>query len=170
MNTQQTEFIPSPNRSSRDNREISAIVVHYTGSMHIDGTISWFQNPQARVSAHYVIGRDGRIVQMVKDKDVAWHAGVSELEGRPHVNSFSIGIELVGTHDSGFTDRQMEALYSLIETLVGEYSVPPWRVVGHLHVAPNRKIDPDGYNKQFNWTKVRAVANAALHAQKEKKV
>lgn len=157
------EFIPSPHFSKRT-KPVTAIVLHYTASLHIDGTISWFQRPESKVSAHYVIGRDGRTVQMVRDSNVAWHAGKSQMPGNPHetnVNHFSLGIELVGTADSGFTDRQLAACYALLERLVVEYKVRPERVVGHKAIAPGRKIDPDGYDNQFPWRKAFEVCAVA---------
>lgn len=173
------EFKQSPNNAGRRKRSVSAIVIHYTGSLNLDGTVGWFLNPDSRVSAHYVIGRDGKLVQMVNDEDVAWHAGRSamrpELEDRDpkkegNVNAFSIGIELVGTADSGFTDRQLASLYDLLGILVARYRVTPERVVGHLHIAPGRKIDPDGYDHQFPWQRTRQVAQVAFDATIPKRV
>lgn len=156
------EFIPSPHFSRRT-KPITAIVLHYTGSLNLDGTLAWFQRPESKVSAHYVIGRDGRVVQMVRDNMVAWHAGKSTMPktGETNVNYFSLGIELVGTADSGFTDRQLASLYALLERLVVEYKVRPERVVGHKHIAPGRKIDPDGYDEQFPWRKAFEVCAVA---------
>jgi N-acetylmuramoyl-L-alanine amidase len=159
-------FIPSPNFKKKANRKITAIVIHYTGSLSIDSTIIWFGQKKSGVSAHYIIGRNGDVVQMVNEKDIAWHAGESwmspKTKGEPWVNNFSIGIELVGTADSYFTDIQMAALYDLLETLVMRYKVPPDRVVGHADIAPGRKIDPDGHLGQFNWTRTREVCRHAL--------
>jgi len=87
------QFIPSPNRRTRT-AEIELVVLHYTAAGDIEGTISWFRKRKARVSAHYLISRKGRIVQLVRDSDVAWHAGRSYWQGRRGVNNFSIGIEL----------------------------------------------------------------------------
>src|SRR5512135_3583676 len=98
------EFIASPNFSTRK-RTITAIVIHYTASMNLNGTVDWFKRSESKVSAHYVVGREGQVVQMVRDEDIAWHAGRSMLGDQPNVNTFSLGIELVGTADSGFTDR-----------------------------------------------------------------
>jgi N-acetylmuramoyl-L-alanine amidase len=158
------EFIQSPHTTPGRRRPISAIVIHYTAAMGIDGTIDWFQRPESKVSAHYVVGRDGRVVQMVQDGDVAWHAGRSMLNEEPNVNGFSIGIELVGTADSGFTDKQMASLYALIEALVATYKIPPDRIVGHSFVAPGRKIDPEGYYAQFNWSRTREIAQLVYSA------
>ena len=92
------EFRPSPNFSSRGGQDILGTVLHYTGDATTAGTIRWFQNPESGVSAHYIIGRDGRTVQMVKDTDKAWHAGTSEMiidgESLPDANRFTIGVEL----------------------------------------------------------------------------
>ena len=88
-------FKPSPHKSSRQGCTISAIILHFTAGATLAGTLRWFANPKARVSAHYVVGRDGQVVQMVQEHEKAWHAGVASLEGDPRVNSVSIGIELV---------------------------------------------------------------------------
>jgi len=71
------------------------IVLHYTAGGSLDGAVAWFQNPASSVSAHLVIGRDGSVVQCVPFNRRAWHAGASSYRGRPGVNGFSIGIELV---------------------------------------------------------------------------
>lgn len=88
-------FRQSPNKSSRRGRSINAIVLHFTANATLAASIRWFQNPNSRVSAHYVIGRKGEVVQMVPEHEKAWHAGASSLDGSPYVNSMSIGIELV---------------------------------------------------------------------------
>lgn len=88
------KFVPSPNYSKRKEK-IDTIVIHFTANGSLDGAVSWFKNPNSKVSAHYLIDRDGTIVQMVKEQDKAWHAGRSSLGGRRDVNQRSIGIELV---------------------------------------------------------------------------
>ncbi len=148
-------------------RSISAVVVHYTGTLSTEAAVTWMQRGDSHTSAHYVVGRDGTLIQMVADEAIAWHAGRSAMD--PHadppkevnVNEFSIGIMLVGTADSGFTDRQMASLYSLIEVLVSKYKIQPDRVVGHRHVAPGRQQDPDGFTNQFNWRRLHEIATAA---------
>ena len=140
-------IIPSPHQSHRT-IDIDAIIIHDTGSMNIDGTIQWFEAVESKVSAHYVVGLDGKVVQCVPDSEVAWHAGISSLHGRINVNDFSIGIELVndGVHD--YTDDQMGALIELCARLCLEYEIPLNRIVGHRDVAPGRKIDP---GDKFPW-------------------
>jgi LysM repeat protein len=86
-------WIPSPNFNERpDPDDITTIVVHATANSTLVGVVSWFQNTTAYVSAHYVIDKDGKMVQMVKDEDRAWHAGKSEWRGVPSVNDYGLGI------------------------------------------------------------------------------
>lgn len=169
------DFVPCHEKNfSRGRRKpVSAIVLHYTGATRLASTVQWFKNPRAIDSAHYLIGRDGDVVQMVRDEDVAFHAGRSALrpdlpDGDPlkeiNVNSFSIGIELVGTHDSGFEEPQLRSLYAILEALVAKYRIPPERVVGHTHIAPGRKLDPDGYDSQFDWQRCRDVCRRTYRA------
>lgn len=95
-NGSQVEYVESPNTNGIS-RGISPsyIIMHYTADNSIDGAISWFENPKAEASAHLVIGRDGRIVQMVPFNHRAWHAGESRWGNIVGLNSYSIGIELV---------------------------------------------------------------------------
>lgn len=71
------------------------LIMHYTASPNMDGAVSWFMNPSAQASAHLVIGRDGKLVQMVAFNRRAWHAGVSKWGELENLNQFSLGIELV---------------------------------------------------------------------------
>lgn len=88
------KFIPSPHYNNRP-EAIDTIVIHYTSGGTLKGSVAWFGNPKSKVSAHYIIGIDGKVIQMVKDENRAWHAGESSLYGAHNVNDFSIGIELV---------------------------------------------------------------------------
>jgi N-acetylmuramoyl-L-alanine amidase len=139
--------IPSPNRNSRDGAAIDTIVLHHTaGGGTAQDTGRYFQNPKSRVSSHYIVGKDGTIVQSVDDQDRAWHAGKSAFRGRDDVNDFSIGIEIVNRGDGKdpFTDAQYEALGRLVAYLQGEYRIPRDRITGHKDVAlpKGRKVDP----------------------------
>ena len=158
-------FTPSPNFTPSRRQPIDLIVLHYTGSLSLAGTVAWFQNPASQVSAHYVVDRDGTVVSMVHVADVAWHAGrEATWQGQGFVNSRSIGIELVGTESSGFTPEQVGALWVLLVDLIRAYLIRPDRVVGHHDVLPSQKIDPDGVHQQFPWAEARAVARTALNA------
>ena len=102
-----------------------------------------------RVSAHFLIRRDGELIQFVSTLDRAWHAGRSMLDGEPEVNDFSIGIELEGTDDQGYMDAQYEVLTRLSHALLTAYpAITQNRIVGHCDVAPDRKTDP---GPGFDW-------------------
>jgi AmpD protein len=104
-----------------------------------------------RVSAHFVLRRDGELIQYVSADRRAWHAGVSQWQGRDNCNDFSIGIELEGLEGRTFEAAQYRVLATLLRALRRQY--PITQVVGHEHVAPGRKMDP---GPGFDW--------AALHA------
>lgn len=141
--------VPSPNRGREITPEI--VVLHYTGDESEAGAISWLCARQSGVSAHLVINKSGGISQLVPFNITAWHAGRSEYNGQPGVNSFSVGIENVGT-GSYFTDEQYEANRAVIAALFNAYpSIID--VVGHEDVCipPGRKSDP---GKNFDWSRV----------------
>lgn len=112
-----------------------------------------------RVSAHCVIFRDGRVWQYVPFNARAWHAGVSEFQGRQKCNDFSIGIELEGCDELPFTDAQYQSLIALTQHLQQLYpAITAERIVGHQHIAPTRKTDP---GPCFDWSRyLNALANA----------
>lgn len=103
-----------------------------------------------RVSAHFLIRRDGSVMQFVSTDRRAWHAGVSEFEGRSQCNDFSIGIELEGCDACPFEKKQYEVLNLLLRALRNRYSIRS--VVGHSDIAPGRKTDPGPF---FDWARVR---------------
>lgn len=108
---------------------------------------------QLRVSAHCLIRRDGELVQFVPFDQRAWHAGVSNFEGRERCNDFSIGIELEGSDHQRFTGRQYRRLGTLARALLRAYpAITPARIVGHSDIAPGRKTDPGPH---FDWARFR---------------
>lgn len=144
-------WVGSPNFNYRPNpQDISAIVIHSTAGNTLEGVVAWFHNQQSRVSAHYSIDKDGRIVQHVPDAYRAWHAGVSEWQGKQNVNNFSIGIELVNLNDGhdSYPEVQHQALVTLVTYLCRKYQITPSQIVGHQDVArpQGRKTDPRGYD------------------------
>lgn len=104
-----------------------------------------------RVSAHFLVRRDGEVLQFVSTLDRAWHAGLSNFEGRERCNDFSIGIELEGSDFTGFCDAQYRALAALADALCRRHPISAVR--GHEHVAPGRKTDPGPH---FDWPRFRA--------------
>lgn len=103
-----------------------------------------------RVSSHFLVRRDGQIVQFVSCRKRAWHAGVSTWHGRSHCNDFSIGIELEGSDLESYTERQYAALARLTRRLKRSYPIN--EIVGHSDIAPGRKSDPGPF---FDWEEYR---------------
>lgn len=124
----------SPNYSSRNGQRITHIILHYTTSRNVKGTLSWFKTPGSRVSAHYVIDRNGDIYQCVKDDSKAWHARKA--------NSYSIGIEHVAGSGDVLTKEQEDSSARLINYLVNEYKIDLENIVGHGHIAGNITLCP----------------------------
>ncbi|AIY43588.1 N-acetylmuramoyl-L-alanine amidase [Collimonas arenae] len=100
-----------------------------------------------RVSSHFLILRDGGVIQFVSANERAWHAGASSFDGRERCNDFSIGIELEGTDFEKFSEMQYGALAALTYALLLRY--PLAAVAGHEHIAAGRKTDPGPF---FDWT------------------
>lgn len=145
-------FVPSPNWDVRTTKGIvDTVVVHATVINTMEGTQRAFLDDKVRrVSAHYVVDRDGTIVQMVDERVAAWHAGVSELEGRTGVNDFSIGVELINLNDGEdpYPDAQYQALARIIRDARSRFSIPNERIVSHAQIARplGRKSDPLGFD------------------------
>jgi len=171
------QFILSPNHDLRPNAELPSLVVVHGISLPPnqfggDGITQLFTNtlnPQEhpyyesiqnlKVSAHVLIRRDGQVVQYVPFHKRAWHAGLSEFDGRTRCNDFSIGIELEGTDNTNYTAAQYDALSKLIKALWQAYpTLKDKNVVGHSDIAPGRKTDPGDY---FMW----AALNRLLETQ-----
>lgn len=111
-----------------------------------------------RVSSHLLIRRDGQVVQFVPFDARAWHAGVSNFQGRERCNDFSIGIELEGTDDTAYEAEQYRELAKIIVALCRAYpALCMQRLVGHSDVAPGRKTDP---GECFDWPRLRAMLQA----------
>jgi AmpD protein len=120
----------------------------------------WFENIVGlRVSAHFVIERDGTTTQFVSCDQRAWHAGVSSHKGRERCNDFSIGIELEGTDTLAYTDQQYDTLTHLTKCLRERY--PLTSVQGHCHIAPGRKTDP---GPAFDWARFAELTNWTVEA------
>ncbi|MDN5871151.1 MAG: 1,6-anhydro-N-acetylmuramyl-L-alanine amidase AmpD [Nitrococcus sp.] len=119
------------------------------------GAHPYFEQLQGlRVSSHLLIRRRGELVQYVPLHRRAWHAGVSRFDGRERCNDFSIGIELEGEDHRPYTDAQCRRLIGVLRAIMAAYpAVSTARIVGHCHVAPERKTDP---GPAFNWQWLRA--------------
>lgn len=148
---------PSPNWDERA-LPVSMVVIHYTEMESAEASLARLTDPEAKVSAHYLIGEDGEVVSLVPEHKRAWHAGASYWRGLRDVNSASIGIELQHPgHALGyreFAEAQIDALLPLLHRIVHERDIPRANVVGHSDVAPMRKIDP---GELFPWERLAKV-------------
>lgn len=136
-----------------DERRANYVILHYTSSNAADKALRTLTDPVSKVSAHYLIARDGTIYALVDERARAWHAGVSAWGGDRDVNSASIGIELDNNGDEAFAVPLMNSLYALLADLKLRYSIPAPNFIGHSDVAPRRKVDP---GSQFPWRELAA--------------
>jgi N-acetylmuramoyl-L-alanine amidase len=150
-------WCPSPNFGPRrEGAHPSLIVLHYTGMSCADAALTRLCDPAAEVSAHYMIDRDGTLVQMVREQDRAWHAGAGAWHGRADINSRSLGIELVNDGFQPFSWPQMRVLERVLSVLMARWAIDPVDVIAHSDMAPDRKEDP---GPRFDW---RALARLGL--------
>lgn len=127
-------------------RKPNFVIIHHTAQDSTAQTLKTFTIARTAVSAHYVVGRDGKVYHMVNDYLRAQHAGVGRWGNDTDLNSSSIGIELDnnGTTDP-WTDAQINSLCSLLATLKKKYSIPTANFIGHADIAPTRKPDPNNF-------------------------
>ena len=145
---------PSPNFDERA-LPVSMVVLHYTGMQDAASAIARLTDPEAKVSAHYLIAEDGQIVRLVDEAKRAWHAGKSFWRGVTDINSASVGIEIVNPgHEFGyraFPVAQIDALIPLMQEITLRYRITRGNVVGHSDIAPARKDDP---GELFPWERL----------------
>ncbi|HEY0053033.1 MAG TPA: N-acetylmuramoyl-L-alanine amidase [Caulobacteraceae bacterium] len=150
---------PSPNFDRRRGPP-DMIVLHYTGMESGEAALQRLRDPEAKVSAHYVVEEDGRVFGLVDEAHRAWHAGRGSWQGETDVNAASIGIEIVNPgHELGYRDfpeAQVEAVIALVGAVRERWSVPNVRVVGHSDIAPDRKEDP---GERFPWKALAAAGH-----------
>ncbi|MBS1156525.1 MAG: 1,6-anhydro-N-acetylmuramyl-L-alanine amidase AmpD [Proteobacteria bacterium] len=159
--------VPSPNFDARaDGMAVDMVVLHnislppgefggedierlFTNTLDCDAHPFYAGLRDLRVSAHFLLRRDGELVQFVSCHDRAWHAGVTRWQGRERCNDFSIGIELEGSDYTPFTEVQYKRLTALLDALQCCY--PIRNLVGHNDIAPQRKTDPGPF---FDWQRI----------------
>lgn len=158
MSTFAADFVraavrPSPNFGPRrgcDRPDL--IILHYTGMATGRTAEDWLCSTESEVSSHYIVHEDGAVVQMVRERDRAWHAGRSLWGGNADINSQSVGIEIVNPgHFLGyrpFPPLQIAAVISLCRDIATRYGMVPEGILAHSDVAPGRKIDP---GELFPW-------------------
>lgn len=169
--------LPSPNVDERpQGAQVELIVIHNIslppgsyGGGHVHALFTNRLDPglhpffaeiaDARVSAHLLIERDGRITQFASFERRAWHAGASEFQGRARCNDFSVGIELEGSDFEAYTDAQYSELNAALAALCASYAVRC--VCGHSDIAAERKTDPGPF---FEWHRLAVPASVSLRS------
>ena len=145
-------YSPNFNIKERASNSIKFIVLHYTGMQSERVSIKRLTSKSSKVSSHYLINRKGKIIKMVDEKNIAWHAGKSKWKNIKNLNNYSIGIELVNKgHKFGyqsFTSAQISQLISLCRVLIKKYKINKKNILGHSDIAPLRKTDP---GEKFPW-------------------
>lgn len=134
-------------------------MIHYTAMENARSALDRLCSPEFEVSAHYLIGIDGTVWQMVEEDRRAWHAGAGSWQGRGDVNSRSIGIELDNRGTHPFPEPQMAVLEDLLAGVLARWNIQPEGVIGHSDMAPGRKGDPGA---RFDWRRLelRGLARA----------
>jgi N-acetylmuramoyl-L-alanine amidase len=142
---------PSPNFGDRRGGvSPSLIVLHYT-AISCAAARARLCDPMAEVSAHWLISETGEAEALVDERHRAWHAGAGSWAGMEDINSHSIGIELANDGQQPFSEPQMAALERLLAAIIARWSIPPYGVIGHSDMAPDRKTDPGPH---FDWRRL----------------
>jgi N-acetylmuramoyl-L-alanine amidase len=153
---------PSPNCGARrGGLRPELVVIHHTAMRTAEAALGRLRDPEAEVSAHYLLAEDGRVWRLVDEAARAWHAGTGAWRGRDDVNSRSIGIELAnaGPLDGfpPFPEPQMAALEALLDAVMVRWGIPAAAVIAHSDMAPGRKADP---GPKFDWRRLAAGGRA----------
>ena len=144
----------SPNfyLKKRDKNKIKYLIYHYTGMKNDKLAIKKLTSLNSNVSCHYFITKSGKLIQMVPDLYVAWHAGKSNWGKHKSLNNKSIGIEISNPgHEHGyrkFNDKQIKCLITISKLMIRKYKINKKKILGHSDIAPLRKIDP---GEKFPW-------------------
>ena len=141
-------WVASP---SYNDRRPNYVVLHHTSDDTAEDTLRTLTDPLREVSSHYLIGRDGKIYQLVDERYRAWHAGESNWGADADLNSSSIGIELDNNGREPFPPAQVDALLRLLGDIKLRYRIPTANFIGHADVAPGRKTDPSAH---FPWRRL----------------
>jgi len=132
-------------------RKPNLVIIHHTAQHSTAETLKTFTLPRTQVSAHYVIGRDGRTFHLLNDYLRAWHGGVARWGNDNDVNSSSIGIELDNDGTEPFAEPQIRCLLVVLKYLKKTYNIPAANFIGHSDIAPTRKNDPSA---AFPWKRL----------------
>ena len=166
-----TNYSPNFSLPKRSKNKIKFIILHYTGMKKESLAIKRLCNPDSKVSAHYLIKKNGDVIVLVPDLYISWHAGKSSWKKYKSLNKYSIGIEIQNSgHDFNYEDfssKQIRSLKKLLKYLVKIYKIDFKNILGHSDIAPDRKKDP---GEKFPWKGLSKAKLALWHNLKEAKL
>ena len=166
-----TNYSPNFSLPKRVKNRIKFIIIHYTGMKKESAAIKKLQDPKSKVSSHYLIKRNGEIINLVPDLFEAWHAGASSWKHYKSLNKNSIGIEITNPgHQHGykrFSKKQILSLQKLLNVLVKKYKIKKKYILGHSDISPNRKKDP---GEKFPWEILAKKKLGIWHNLNQKKI
>ena len=145
-------YSPNFDLKKRNITEIKFLIFHYTGMKNEKDAINRLTNIKSKVSSHYFIRKDGKILTLVPDLYIAWHAGVSSWKNYKSLNKYSIGIEISNPGHNykykKFSKKQINSVLKLSKFLIKKYKINPKFILGHSDISPDRKKDP---GENFPW-------------------
>ena len=164
-------YSPNFNTPKRQKKNIKYIIIHYTGMKNELSALNRLTDYRSKVSAHYFIKKNGKILNLVPDLYEAWHAGKSNWKNIQSLNRYSIGVEIQNSgHENfyeKFSGKQINSVKKLLRFLIARYTVNRKNILGHSDIAPNRKKDP---GEKFPWKELAKLKLAHWHKLDEKKL
>ena len=155
----------------RSKKKIIFIILHYTGMRKETRAIERLCDLKSKVSSHYFVKNNGKILNLIPDLYTAWHAGDSKWKKFKSLNNYSIGIEISNPgHDHGykkFSSKQILSIIKLLRFLIGKYKIKKQNILGHSDIAPNRKKDP---GEKFPWSRLAKKNLCKWHNLREDKI
>ena len=164
-------YSPNFNTPKRQKKNIKYIIIHYTGMKNELSALNRLTDYRSKVSAHYFIKKNGKIINLVPDLYEAWHAGKSNWKNIQSLNRYSIGVEIQNSgHENfyeKFSDKQIKSVKKLLRFLTARYRINRKNILGHSDIAPDRKKDP---GEKFPWKELAKLKLALWHKLDEKKL
>ena len=166
-----SNYSPNFNTRKRQKKNIKYIIIHYTGMKNELSALNRLTDYRSKVSAHYFIKKNGKIINLVPDLYEAWHAGKSNWKNIQSLNRYSIGVEIQNSgHENlyeKYSNKQMNSVKKHLSFLTKRYKVNCKNILGHSDIAPNRKKDP---GEKFPWKELAKVKLAHWHQLNEKEL
>ena len=166
-----SNYSPNFNTPKRQKKNIKYIIIHYTGMKNELSALNRLTDFKSKVSAHYFIKKNGKILNLVPDLYEAWHAGKSNWKNIQSLNRYSIGIEIQNSGHKNFyekfSNKQMSSVKKLLRFLTKKYKVSYKNILGHSDIAPSRKKDP---GEKFPWKELAKAKLVFWHQLNQKEL